>query len=117
MNKQTKWEAIFQQASEEVQQWRRKNKKATLTEIENTVDDGLAKIRAQMIEDLAMASEAANLNDLTSAERPTCPQCGQPLSGNGKQKRQLVTEHEQVITLTRSKGVCPRCGGSFFPSG
>ena len=115
MSGSKKWDDLFEEASEEVLRWRRKHKKATLTEIEDTVDAELARMRAQMIQDLALASELANLNEMPVEERPTCPQCGEPLSANGKQKRQLVTEHEEAINLSRSKGVCPECGASFFP--
>lgn len=117
MSDQKNWDELYKQASKEVLRWRRKHKRATLTEIEDTVDYELAKMRAKMIEDLALASELANLNDLSVKERPKCPECGKPLSANGKQKRQLVTEHEQAINLTRSKGVCPQCGASSFPPG
>ena len=117
MKKQRQWDALYQQANHEIRQWRKEHKKATLTEIENTVDGELAKMRAQMIEDLALASEVAELNDVSQEERPQCPECGAPLSANGKQKRQLVTEHEQAVNLTRSQGVCPRCGLSSFPPG
>ena len=117
MKKQRQWDALHQQASHAIQQWRKEHKKASLTEIENTVDAELAKMRAQMIEDLALASEVADLNDLPLEGRPQCSECGAPLSANGKQKRQLVTEHEQAVNLTRSQGVCPQCGLSFFPPG
>ena len=115
MNSQKKWDELYEEASQEVLRWRRKHKKATLTEIEDTVDAEFARMRAQMIQDLALASELANLNEIRIDERPKCPECGEPLSANGKQKRQLVTEHEEGINLTRSKGVCPQCGMSFFP--
>lgn len=115
MNTQTQWDTLFQQASHDIQQWRKAHKKASLTDIENTVDAELAQMRAQMIEDLALASELANLNELPTERRPLCPACGKPLSANGKQKRQLVTEHEQTVNLTRSKGVCSQCGLSSFP--
>jgi uncharacterized protein with PIN domain len=117
MKKQRQWDALYQQASDEIRQWRQENKKATLTEIENTVDAELAKMRAQMIEDLALASEVANLKDVPLKERPQCPECSAPLSANGKQKRQLVTEHEQAVNLSRSQGVCPQCGANYFPPG
>lgn len=74
-------------------------------------------MRAQMIEDLALASEIADLKDVPLEKRPQCPQCGTPLSANGKQERQLVTEHEQAVNLPRSQGVCPQCGMSSFPPG
>ena len=64
MKKKDQWDALFQRASQEVEQWRGTHKKATLTEIENTVDAELARLRAQMIEDLALASEVADLNGL-----------------------------------------------------
>jgi uncharacterized protein with PIN domain len=117
MSGQTKWDDLYEEASQEVLRWRRKHKKATLTEIEDTVDAELARMRAQMIQDLALASELANLSDMPVEERPRCPQCGEPISANGKQERQLVTEHEEAIDLTRSKGVCPQCGTSSFPPG
>lgn len=115
MKRKNQWEALFQEASREVEQWRGIHKKATLTEIENTVDAELARLRAQMIEDLALASEVADLNELPAEKRPKCPECGESLSANGKQGRQLVTDHEEAINLTRSKGVCPQCGASSFP--
>jgi ribosomal protein S27AE len=117
MSSQKKWDELYEEASQEILSWRRKHKKATLTEIEDTVDAELAHMRAQMIQDLALASELANLHDMAVEERPKCAQCGQPLSANGKQTRQLVTEHEKAIDLTRSKGVCPQCGASSFPPG
>ncbi len=115
MKKQKQWDELYQQADHEIRQWRQKHKKATLTEIENTVDAELAKMRAQMIEDLALASEVANLKEVPLKKRPQCPECGQPLSANGKQKRQLITEHEQAVKLSRSQGVCPQCGATSFP--
>jgi len=117
MKKQRQWDALYQQASHKIQQWRQEHRKATLTEIENTVDAELAKMRAQMIEDLALVSDVTNLKDVPLKERPQCPECGVPLSANGKQKRQLVTEHEQAVNLNRSQGVCPQCGTSSFPPG
>lgn len=115
MSKQKKWADLYEEASQEVLSWRRKHKNATLTEIEDTVDAELARMRAQMIQDLALDSKLANLSAMPVEERPKCPECGAPLSANGKQKRQLVTEHEEAINLTRSKGVCPQCGTSSFP--
>ena len=64
MSNQKKWDELYEEASREVQCWRRKHRKATLTEIENTVDNELAKMRARMIQDLALARQqdvAANI--------------------------------------------------------
>lgn len=115
--KPKQWDELFAEASQEVLQWRQKHKRASLTEIEETVDSELAKMRAQMIQDLALASERADLRSLPQEERPRCPHCGGPLVANGRQRRRLTTDHEQSIELERSKGYCQQCKLSFFPSG
>jgi len=117
MGKQKKWDELYEEASQEVLRWRRQHKKATLTEIEDTVDAELARMRAQMIQDLALASESADLRRLAKEERPTCPQCGRPLVANGRQQREVTTDHEQGVALERSKGYCRQCKLSFFPPG
>lgn len=117
MSGQKKWDDLYEEASGAVLRWRREHKKATLTEIEDTVDNELARMRAQMIQDLALASETAELGSMAREERPKCPQCGRPLVANGRQKREVTTDHEQGVELKRSKGYCRQCKLSFFPSG
>ena len=117
MKNRKSWDDLFGEASREVESWRREHKKATLTEIENTVDSELARLRAKMIEDLAMTSELADLRAMAREERPKCPQCGRPVAANGRQKRELTTDHEQQVELKRSKAYCRHCKLSFFPSG
>jgi DNA repair exonuclease SbcCD ATPase subunit len=117
MNKQDKWAESFQQASDKVSQWREKHPRANFTDIENTVDEQLARVRVAMIQDMALESEMTNIKQLAPEARPKCPGCGRPLAANGKQSRQLITNHEQSVTLERSKGYCRHCGVSFFPPG
>ena len=117
MSGQKKWDELYEEASREVLRWRRKHKRATLTEIEDTVDSEFARMRAQMIQDLALASETADLRSIPKEERPKCPNCGQPLAANGRQSRELITDHEQGVKLERSKGYCQQCKLSFSPSG
>jgi hypothetical protein len=57
MKKEDKWQASFRVASDEVSQWRKKHPKATFSDIENNVDVEIAKVRADMIEDLIKESE------------------------------------------------------------
>ena len=117
MSEKQNWDELYEGASRDVLRWRKKHKRATLTEIEDTVDAELVRMRAQMIQDLAMASETADMRSLVKEERPQCPQCGRPLAANGQQRRELVTEHEEGVELERSKGYCRHCKLSFFPSG
>jgi len=115
--KRQQWTESFQQASEEISEWREGNRRASLTDIENTVDGKLAKVRAEMIQELALESAMTDFKRLPPEERPKCPVCGEPLVANGKQKRQLTTTYEQQVELERSKGYCQGCGVSFFPPG
>jgi hypothetical protein len=117
MSGQKDWDELYQEASKAMRRWRQEHKRATLTEIEETVDEELARIRAQMIQDLAIASDVADIRSMAKEERPKCPQCGRPATANGRQKRRLTTDHEQVVELNRSKAYCRHCKLSFFPSG
>jgi hypothetical protein len=117
MKERGRWKKSFQQVSAEVSEWRVEHPRASLTEIEQAVDGKLAKVRREMIEELAMESQLRDIKGLTAEERPKCPGCGQPMVANGKQKRQLKTTYEEVIELERSKGYCRHCGASFFPPG
>lgn len=117
MSDRKNWDELYEEASRKVLRWRGEHKKATLTKIENMVDNELAKMRARMIQDLALASETADIRSMAKEERPKCPQCDRPLVANGQQKRELVTDYEQEVVLKRSKGYCRQCKLSFFPSG
>jgi len=117
MNKKDKWTNSYQQASQKVIDWRQEHPRASFTDIENRVDEQLAKVRVEMIQDLAQASALTDIQNLREEERPKCPACGKPLAANGKQTRKLITTHEQVVKLERSKGYCRHCRVSFFPPG
>ena len=114
---QRKWTNLFQQASDQVNSWRQKHPRASFTEIEKTVDGELAKVRATMIQELALESDLTDFKQLRPEKRPPCPSCGRPLASNGKQKRKLMTTYEQEVELTRSKGYCHHCRVSYFPPG
>ena len=117
MNKHKSWDDIYDEATKKSRSWRRVNKQASLTDIENQVDVNLAELRAKMIEELAHESELSDLRQVAREERLTCSECGSIVNADGQRKRHMVTEHDQEVTLKRSKATCPNCGLSFFPSG
>lgn len=117
MNKRVKWAESFQQASDKVSKWRGKHPRANFTEIENTVDEQLSRVRVAMIQDLVLESEMTDIKQLSPEARPKCPGCGRPLAANGSQTRQLITNYEQSVALERSKGYCRHCRVSLFPPG
>jgi YgiT-type zinc finger domain-containing protein len=110
-------EARWRQLSEDVlvgmKEWRQAHPKATLREIETALDEKLAKVRARMLEDVALLSQATDL--VASKERVNCPQCGQEMEAHGQEERTLTTTGNQEVVLRRSYAVCPACGAGLFP--
>jgi hypothetical protein len=84
-----------------------------LREIETELDTRLSRIRARLLEDLALTSAAALWNK--PAVPPLCPDCHTPLDDAGAKTRTLQTHGGQELELTRSYAVCPACGTGLFP--
>ncbi len=74
-----------------MREWRKAHPRATFTEIETTLDVEMARVRAQMLEELALDSASADWRGKEASERPKCPLCGTAMQANGEHKRQLVT--------------------------
>lgn len=110
------WQAVSAEVTAGMAEWRREHPRATLREIERELDKRLARLRAQMLEDVAMQSEKREWVE-GEAGVPTCPECGLALKGRTRDERQLQTHGEEIIRLERQYGVCPQCGGGFFPPG
>lgn len=102
------WQALYEEAEETVKGWRKTHPKATFTEIEGKVDEEMARVRAQMIQDMALESASADFRGKAATERPKCPECGVAVQANGEKPRRLVTDHEQSVELQRSQARCPR---------
>ena len=98
-----------------IREWRLQHPDATLSEIEQALDERWYRVRARMLADLALEREAAHWQASTAAQRPTCPDCGRALIRRGRQPRQLKTHGGQELTLTRSYGYCPNCRKGLFP--
>ena len=101
------WEALSQEILTGMREWREQRPKATLREIETALDAHFARLRARMLQDMALQSVAADWREATGAQRPTCAKCGTPLVLRGKRSRHLKTSGGQDIALQRSYGLCP----------
>jgi uncharacterized protein with PIN domain len=109
------FESLWHKLSEEVMtgmtEWRLQHPTATLSEIEDALDERLSGMRARMLEKVASASAARDL----SPGQIECANCGGTLESSGRRVRRVKTHHNQEIKLSRAYGVCPKCGASFFP--
>jgi hypothetical protein len=93
--------------------WRQEHPRATWTEIEAAVEAQLGPLRADLLRETALASEATELG----GARPTCPDCGARLQGAGAHRRHLRGEQDIPIALERTYARCPVCGTGLFPPG
>jgi ribosomal protein S27AE len=113
------WEARWRVLSDEVltgvRDWRTAHPRATFAEIEAAVEERLSGLRAQLLQDVALASAAAAWPDTPTAVRPACPDCGTALQSRGPHTRTLTVQGDQAVPLTRTYGVCPACGAGLFP--
>lgn len=94
---------MSQEVLHAMKEWRHQHPKATFQEMETALDEHLARLRAQMLQDMALTSPSAHLPRMSEAQ--------------GTQTRTLVTEHDQPIELSRSYATCPQCGAGLFPPG
>ena len=109
------WEAASKELLTGMKAWRQAHPHATLMEIEAELDRRMRALRGEMLEDLAQASQLADLREIAEEERPACPQCGARLGPRGRETRTLRTDGDHKITLERSYAVCPHCRTGFFP--
>jgi len=112
-----RWDELAAEVLSGMKEWRLQHPKATFREIEQALDERLAKMRARMLQDAALASSAADIKAEQEAERPVCAECGGELAERTKAVRHLVTQHNQTLEFERSYGVCSQCGAGVFPPG
>jgi uncharacterized protein with PIN domain len=108
-----RWDDLAEEVLVGMRSWRAAHPRASWAEIEAALDERLARLRGQMLQDAAQASPAADFRG--AAERPPCPACGTPLRAVGQHRRTLTTTHDRPLELERTYGRCPRCGTGLFP--
>lgn len=111
------WHEVAEEVLLEMSTWREEHPRATMQEIEEEVDKRMARMRAGLVEGLAMSSAAVEVGSRASGKPARCPTCGGVLQARGKQVRKLTTTGEQTVRLERSYGYCPKCQVGFFPPG
>jgi hypothetical protein len=112
---EARWRGLSEDVFVGMAEWRVQHPKATLQEIETALDERLGRLRARMLEDAAVASQATDLRTMPEEERPHCEHCGTRLRHRTKEKRDVITHHGETLTLERSYATCPTCGEGFFP--
>jgi hypothetical protein len=78
------WHEVAEEVLLEMRSWREEHPTATMQEIEEEVDKRIARMRAGLVEGLAMSSAAAEIGSRTSGKPTCCPRCGGMLQARGK---------------------------------
>jgi uncharacterized protein with PIN domain len=108
--KQAEWNKVAAKVIEEVAEWRESHAEASFVEIEEAIDQRLAKLRSQMLKDSSQEQVIKEAGD-----SPNCAECGVRLQKRGKRSRRVLTERNENLELERDYLVCPKCGVGFFP--
>jgi ribosomal protein S27AE len=108
--KEAEWDKIATKIFREVAEWNRAHPEAKFVEIEEAIDQKLARLRSQILKD---SSEGKAVN--SEQNRLKCGECGVKLHKRGKQKRRVLTEQGENLELEREYLVCPNCGVGLFP--
>jgi hypothetical protein len=79
-------------------EWRLQHPDATLREIEEALDQRWYRLRARILQDLALEREAANWQS-KAVDRPTCRDCGRALIASSKPMVARPDPHTQLRLL------------------
>ena len=108
------WQALSTEVISGMAEWRVQHPKATLKEIEAALDERLECLRAKMLEDVALLSQARDWGE-EGGEVPRCPTCGTELARRTEGVRTLQTHGDQVVQLTRRYASARSVVAGFFP--
>src|ERR1700694_4537180 len=92
---EARWQQEVDLVMTGMKEWRLQHPRASFGEIEAALDERWARMRARMLQDLAVASAAARVSVAPEAERPRCPQCGGAVEARGGGQRTLSATHRQ----------------------
>ena len=109
------WQQMSDEVLRQMLEWRQAHPQATFLDIERETDRRLGALRAQLLQEVAQASELTDGGP--PAERGPCPQCGGATDRNGRRRRRLLSQQQQAVQLERQQLRCRQCGHTFFPPG
>jgi hypothetical protein len=110
-----RWRELSEAIMVGIEEWRLQHPQATLWEMEAAGDAHLADLRTQMLQDVALASQAAERSRVHAQARPRCPQGETPVEARGPRARQVRPHQGQTWRLRRSDAVGPACQVGLFP--
>jgi hypothetical protein len=99
----------YRQAQRDLANWRSIHPRATLAEMEVAVEQQIARLRAQLLEEQTAAG--------FWEEHPLCREGGATLVAQTRSTRTVILPRDEPLDRERSYLVCPQCGAGLFPPG
>ena len=114
INEQT-WHRLTEEMMTGMREWRSQHPKATLREMENELDARWVRVRARMLEDMALASVAASWADTPNGSRPSVLTAVSPCSYAARtpaRSRPTAGKRSQMLAFRRGSPGASALGGS-----
>jgi YgiT-type zinc finger domain-containing protein len=102
-------EELMAEVRSAMAQWRGTHPHATFAEIEQAVEEQIARIRVAMLEQVVA--------DGPKQEEVICHACGSTMVRRSQSGREVTTQRDETVHLQRGYAVCPSCGTGLFPPG
>lgn len=104
------WQKKFEKREKELKKWWEETEEVSLTAMEDAIDEQLAKLRRDLLAEMAQELEEKGIE-----EERLCPRCEKPLSRNGEKKREIRLKGGEKLKIEREQRRCPECGMTIFP--
>ena len=98
-------------------EWRRAHPREPSGEREDEIQKRLMQLEARLREGAVEESLSREWARGSEQEAVVCPTCATPLQARGKHQRTLPGNGGENVTLSRTYGMCPKCGEGLFPPG
>jgi hypothetical protein len=109
----TRCQEMWEGTQRRLGDWQRSTPKATFAEIEDAVEEEVARFRARLIADLVSARASKELP--AEDEQPHCPECGRVMKHRGERERAVTVRGNHTVRFCRGYVHCPACGAGLFP--
>ena len=105
------WLADAADRCDRLDEWRQAHPRAAWEEIEQAIDAELAPLRARILGETVLVSDATRADGVSMP----CPACGTAMRSAGRRRRRVTSDGDVGIEWGRDYLRCSACGAGLFP--
>jgi hypothetical protein len=114
-DRERRWGEVSRAVGEELAVWRQEHPRASLSAIEEALEERWAQARAQLVQEAAEASAARDLKQAATGPAATCPACAGVVREKSWEARQLTMDGARRSAWNDRWASAPAAARSFFP--